>query len=97
LGDNLRRNRAQLHLWAWDRPSNLFKLAQFSFRGKKMKRLVLVLLIPLVVSACGWKARQPTEARQTLKDQCVAGDFNACAEIGHMARAEMNAQSSYSE
>jgi outer membrane lipopolysaccharide assembly protein LptE/RlpB len=62
-----------------------------------MKRLVLVLLIPLVVGACGWKARQPTDARQALKDQCVAGDYNACAEIGHMARAEMNAQSTYTE
>ncbi|UWQ92513.1 hypothetical protein QEZ52_07045 [Aliisedimentitalea scapharcae] len=56
-----------------------------------MKRISLVLLLPLILTACGgWK--QPTEERRATKERCVAGDYDACAEIGHLAREEMNGQ-----
>ena len=56
-----------------------------------MKRISLVVLLPLILTACGtWK--QPTEERRAIKEKCVAADYQACAEIGHLAREEMNAQ-----
>ncbi len=56
-----------------------------------MKRISLVVLLPLILTACSaWK--QPTAERRATKERCVAGDYLACSEIGHLAREEMNAQ-----
>lgn len=50
-----------------------------------MKPIPFLLILPLALAACsGWK--QPTEELQAVKAQCVAQDYDACAEIGHYAR-----------
>lgn len=53
-------------------------------------KAIATISLVLLVSACA--PVQPTEERQQIKANCVAGDMSACAEIGHQARREMDSQ-----
>ena len=57
-----------------------------------MKRFAHVLLVPLVLAACGSGTAHYSPAWQRLKAACVAGDYGACADIGHQARAARTPQ-----
>lgn len=54
-----------------------------------MKRIAGILILPVLLAACGAGPRHLTDAQQALKAQCVAADYQACAEIGHMSREAM--------
>lgn len=49
-----------------------------------MKAGFILIALSLAVSACG---RPEAAAWYQRKAQCVDGDYAACAEIGHQARA----------
>ncbi len=48
-----------------------------------MKKLAMVMLIPVVLTACG-SPQLPTEELRAMKPACAAGDAAVCAEIGHI-------------
>jgi hypothetical protein len=56
-----------------------------------MKKHLLLAAIPFVLSAC-MPHPQPTVERQKIKADCVMGLMSACAEIGHIAREEQDAE-----
>ncbi|MGR3616562.1 MAG: hypothetical protein ACU0BB_11010 [Paracoccaceae bacterium] len=52
-----------------------------------MKRLSVLLIVPLVAAGCGgWK--HSTDELQATKNRCVGADYDACSEIGHYARSQ---------
>lgn len=53
-----------------------------------MKTGFAVIVLTLAVAGCGSSGRY-SEAWQKQKAACAGGDYMACAEIGHQARAEM--------
>ncbi len=57
-----------------------------------MKKLVFLLSTPLVLAACGDGTENYPAAWHQLKAACVGGDYAACADIGHQARAAATRQ-----
>lgn len=57
-----------------------------------MKKLVFLLSAPLVLAACGGGTERYPAAWHQLKAACVGGDYAACADIGHQARAAATPQ-----
>lgn len=53
-----------------------------------MRKLNYVLAAPLILAACGSVSKSYPEAWQQQKAACVGGDYGACADIGHQARAD---------
>jgi hypothetical protein len=47
-----------------------------------MKKLVLLLCVPLLIGACSSK-NLPTQELRDLKPACAGGDAGVCADIGH--------------
>lgn len=45
-----------------------------------------------IVAACGSDRLQYPESWQQMKAACVGGDYGACADIGHQARAAATPQ-----
>lgn len=56
-----------------------------------MRKIYLLLLLPLLLLGCGGYHFPAPELR-AQKASCVAGDYAACAEIGHYSRQLLNAQ-----
>ena len=52
-----------------------------------MKKIALVMGIPLVLAACSGP-QLPTEELRALKPACAGGDAAVCADIGHTIRTD---------
>lgn len=54
-------------------------------------KLVVLVSLSLLVAGCGWGQRSPDHSAEwsQRKAACAAGDYEACAEIGHQARDQM--------
>jgi len=52
-----------------------------------MKKVVMSLLAPLALAACG-SYDLPTEELRQMKPACSGGDLAVCADIGHAVRQQ---------
>jgi hypothetical protein len=55
-----------------------------------MKKIIFLMLVPFTLAACA-SPRQPTEARQQIKDACASGQYESCSEIGYIVYDENKA------
>jgi len=53
-----------------------------------LKKFVLLLSVPLALSACGGTKELPTQELRDMKPACAAGDMSVCSDIGHTIRRQ---------
>ncbi len=59
-----------------------------------MKNFVLLLAVPLALSACGGSQYLADSELRSMKPACAAGDMSVCSDIGHTIRRD-RAESAY--